>query len=216
MADPIIKIGSTGEAVRKAQQALYCRRYLVDLSEVDGVFGPITRNRVIRYQLDRSVGEFFAFSFPLAVDGIVGPMTWSRLTPPVIKKGSKGNPVFLVQEILKSWAYPDYDPGPVDGDFGKLTETGREKRPVDSHRLRQRSAEGRRHRRPEDVGSALRLSARRPDAGARCQRPGPGGPAKACAIVSQRCASVTLGRDVEGRPRPALGDQQCRSPPPNP
>ena len=104
MADPIIKIGSTGEAVRKAQQALYCRRYLVDLSEVDGVFGPITRNRVIRYQLDRSVGEFFAFSFPLAVDGIVGPMTWSRLTPPVIKKGSKGNPVFLVQEILKSWA----------------------------------------------------------------------------------------------------------------
>ena len=85
MADPIIKIGSTGEAVRKAQHALYCRRYLVDLSEVDGVFGPITRNRVIRYQLDRSVGEFFAFSFPLAVDGIVGPMTWSRLTPPVIK-----------------------------------------------------------------------------------------------------------------------------------
>ena len=65
-----------------------CRRYLVDLSEVDGIFGPITRNRVIRYQLDRSVGEFFAFSFPLAVDGIVGPMTWSRLTPPLIKKGS--------------------------------------------------------------------------------------------------------------------------------
>lgn len=123
MADPIIKIGSTGEAVRKAQHALYCRRYLVDLSEVDGVFGPVTRNRVIRYQLDRSVGEFFAFSFPLAVDGIVGPMTWSRLTPPLIKKGSKGNPVFLVQEILKSWGYPDYDPGPLDGDFGKLTET---------------------------------------------------------------------------------------------
>jgi peptidoglycan hydrolase-like protein with peptidoglycan-binding domain len=89
MSDPIIKIGSTGDAVRKAQQALYCRRYLVDLSEVDGVFGPITRNRVIRYQLDRSVGEFAAFSFPLAVDGIVGPMTWSRLTPPLIKKGSK-------------------------------------------------------------------------------------------------------------------------------
>ena len=79
MSDPIIKIGSTGEAVKKAQHALYCRRYLVDLSEVDGIFGPITRNRVIRYQLDRSVGEFFAFSYPLEVDGIVGPMTWSRL-----------------------------------------------------------------------------------------------------------------------------------------
>jgi hypothetical protein len=34
---------------------------------------------VIRYQLDRSVGEFAAFSFPLAVDGIAGPMTWEAL-----------------------------------------------------------------------------------------------------------------------------------------
>ena len=54
MSDPIIKIGSTGEAVKKAQHALYCRRYLVDQSEVDGIFGPITRNRVIRYQLDQN------------------------------------------------------------------------------------------------------------------------------------------------------------------
>jgi hypothetical protein len=42
MSDPIIKIGSTGATVTKAQQALYCRRYLVDLSEVDGIVGPKT------------------------------------------------------------------------------------------------------------------------------------------------------------------------------
>ena len=60
MADPIIKLGSTGAAVTKAQKNLNCRGY--PLAE-DGIFGPVTRNRVIRYQLDRSVGEFWAFSF---------------------------------------------------------------------------------------------------------------------------------------------------------
>ena len=208
MADPIIKIGSTGEAVKKAQQALYCRRYLVDLSEVDGVFGPVTRNRVIRYQLDRSVGEFFAFSFPLAVDGIVGPMTWSRLTPPLIKKGSKGNPVFLVQEILKSWGYPDYDPGPSTGLRQADRNRGQE-RPGHPHRLRQRPAEGRRHCRPEDVAGALQLSDCGHDAGARRQRPGPGGPANACAIAQPLLCVGAHGRDVQRRPRPPLGDQHA-------
>jgi hypothetical protein len=31
-----------------------------------------------RYQLDR-MGDFAAFSFPLAVDGIVGPKMWEAL-----------------------------------------------------------------------------------------------------------------------------------------
>jgi peptidoglycan hydrolase-like protein with peptidoglycan-binding domain len=122
MADPIIKLGSTGAAVKKAQQALICRYYL-DPGTDDGIFGPVTKNRVLRYQLDRSVGEYYAFSFPLTVDGIVGPQTWFRLTPPTVKKGSKGNAVRLLQQILTSFAYPPYDPGPVDGDFSPLTET---------------------------------------------------------------------------------------------
>jgi peptidoglycan hydrolase-like protein with peptidoglycan-binding domain len=121
MADPIIKTGSTGAAVKKAQQALVCRYYLPPGTD-DGIFGPVTRNRVIRYQLDRSTGEFYAFSFPLFVDGIVGPQTWFRLTPDLVKKGSKGHGVRLLQEILKSFGYPPYDPGPVDGDFGALTD----------------------------------------------------------------------------------------------
>ena len=122
MADPIIKIGSNGAAVKKAQQALIDRYYLCD-GTADGIFGPVTRKNVIRYQLDRSAGEWNAYSYPLKIDGIVGPATWSRLTPPVIKKKSTGNAVRLLQEILKSWGYPPYDPGPVDAKFGALTET---------------------------------------------------------------------------------------------
>lgn len=121
MPDQTIKLGSLGEAVKKAQRELIFRYYLPPGTD-DGIFGPVTRNRVIRYQLDRAVGEFYAFSFPLDVDGIVGPQTWSRLAPETIRRGSHGNGVRLLQEILKSSGYPPYDPGPVDGDFGPLTE----------------------------------------------------------------------------------------------
>jgi peptidoglycan hydrolase-like protein with peptidoglycan-binding domain len=121
MADPIIKFGSTGAAVKKAQKALIWRYYLPAGTD-DGVFGPVTRNRVLQYQLDRASGNYWAFSFPLAVDGIVGPQTWFRLAPDQVKKGSKGHGVRLCQEILKSYGFPPFDPGPVDGDFGPLTD----------------------------------------------------------------------------------------------
>lgn len=121
MNDPIIKLGSTGAAVKKAQQALICRYYLPDGTD-DGIFGPVTRNNVIRYQLDRSVGEYWAFGFALDVDGVVGPQTWFRLAPELVKSGSKGNRVRLLQQILKGFGYPPFDPGPVDGIFGSLTE----------------------------------------------------------------------------------------------
>jgi peptidoglycan hydrolase-like protein with peptidoglycan-binding domain len=121
MADPIIKLGSTGDAVKKAQKALIERFYL-NVGTDDGIFGHVTDFAVRSYQHDRSVGQFNAFTFPLTIDGIVGPQTWHRLTPPTVKKGSKGNSVRLLQEILKSFADPQFDPGAVDGDFGPNTE----------------------------------------------------------------------------------------------
>lgn len=121
MAEPVIQLGSTGAAVKKAQKALVCRHYLRP-GEDDGIFGTVTRNRVTRYQLDRSAGESYAFSFPLTVDGIVGPQTWSRLTPATVKSGSTGLAVSVLQEILKNFGYPPFDPGPVDGDFGPVTD----------------------------------------------------------------------------------------------
>ncbi len=121
-ANPIIKLGSHGDAVKKAQTALLHRFYL-NPGDDDGKFGPVTDFAVRSYQHDRSAGMFNAFSFPLNIDGIVGASTWMRLTPPTVKKGSKGAPVRLLQEILKGFADPKYDPGAIDGDFGGITET---------------------------------------------------------------------------------------------
>ncbi|QIG94434.1 MULTISPECIES: peptidoglycan-binding domain-containing protein [unclassified Bradyrhizobium] len=121
MAEPIIKLGSKGDAVKRAQKALI-ERYYLPLGTDDGIFGPVTRKAVRSYQTDRSVGHDWAFSFPLKVDGIVGPATWFRLTPETVKKGSKGSGVRLLQEILKHYADPQLDPGAVDGDFGPHTE----------------------------------------------------------------------------------------------
>jgi len=120
MANPTIKAGSKGDAVKKAQQALICRFYLPPGTD-DGIFGPVTKNRVIRYQLDRSADEFAAFSFPLDVDGTVGPKTWARLAPETVKEGSLGDGVQLLQEILKSFEHPPFDPGTPDGKFGART-----------------------------------------------------------------------------------------------
>ena len=59
---------------------------------------------------------------PLAIDGIVGPQTWSRLLPDTIKNGDSGSGVRLLQSILKDFADPNLDPGPIDGIFGPNTE----------------------------------------------------------------------------------------------
>jgi peptidoglycan hydrolase-like protein with peptidoglycan-binding domain len=110
VAQPTIKTGSTGAAVKKAQRRLKMRSY--DPGPIDGVFGAKTRKAVKQYQTDRG----------LAADGIVGPATWARLDPPTVKKGSTGDAVKLLQQILKDFQFPPWDPGPVDGDFGAQTE----------------------------------------------------------------------------------------------
>jgi hypothetical protein len=66
---PTLEEGSRGEPVRALQVALnrwYPR--LPPLSQ-DGVYGPMTRDRVIYFQVRAG----------LATDGVVGPRTWSAL-----------------------------------------------------------------------------------------------------------------------------------------
>jgi hypothetical protein len=57
---PLLRQGSTGDAVRLVQELLM----------TDGIFGPATELAVRRFQ--REQGD-------LAVDGVVGPATWRRL-----------------------------------------------------------------------------------------------------------------------------------------
>ena len=119
---PTIQRGSKGPAVTEAQEELLARGYSVGPAGADGIFGNHTYQAVVSYQTDRSAGHFWALTFPLDVDGIVGPQTWARLDPDTIKKGDKGSGVKLAQSILKDSGLPTWDPGAVDGDFGPQTE----------------------------------------------------------------------------------------------
>ena len=77
MTHPTIKIGSAGDAVRNAQQALWGRGYYLGSAGVDGFFGVYSDRAVRYYQCDRASGEYWALPHPLAVEGIVGPQTWA-------------------------------------------------------------------------------------------------------------------------------------------
>jgi peptidoglycan hydrolase-like protein with peptidoglycan-binding domain len=64
---PLIKKGSSGAAVTKAQQLLDTQGY--DPGPIDGVFGAKTEAAVKKFQGD----------FGLTADGVVGPKTWAML-----------------------------------------------------------------------------------------------------------------------------------------
>lgn len=65
---PTLKMGDKGDWVKIAQARLVVFGYAL---EVDGDFGPITKNAVIAFQ----------GSYGLAKDGIIGPKTWAKLYP---------------------------------------------------------------------------------------------------------------------------------------
>lgn len=69
-AHPSLAIGSNGEPVRHLQCLLNKIWGYTNVAE-DAQFGPITQAAVRAHQQDCGVG----------VDGVVGPVTWSRLHP---------------------------------------------------------------------------------------------------------------------------------------
>jgi peptidoglycan hydrolase-like protein with peptidoglycan-binding domain len=113
-----ISQGSTGPTVRWAQYLLV--RRVLSYQQIDGIFGPVTKNAVEEFQGERG----------LAVDGIVGPLTWAALggdgpQPPTLAQGSQGPVVEKLQTALNegrgSFA-PDSNPVlTVDGIFGPIT-----------------------------------------------------------------------------------------------
>ncbi len=107
---PLVRRGDDTFPVRPLQQLLRARNHPV---AVDGIFGPITESAVKAFQQSQG----------LADDGIVGPLTWPKLIVQV-KKGSTGDAVRGVQEVMKFHDQSDGEGTPVqvDGIFGPLTD----------------------------------------------------------------------------------------------
>lgn len=103
---PLQQQGSTGEDVKSVQYLVTAHGHA---TAADGVFGPATRAAVEAFQTSRG----------LAVDGIVGPHTWTQLIIEV-HVGDTGDAVRAVQSQIH--VRGDGAVLAVDGSFGAQTD----------------------------------------------------------------------------------------------
>jgi peptidoglycan hydrolase-like protein with peptidoglycan-binding domain len=80
-------LGSRGKDVAQVQAALNLKLLEPPLLQMDGVFGPETRRRVLAFQ--RRNG--------LVPDGVVGPNTWAKLFSPGLVFPTHGDPPVFVK-----------------------------------------------------------------------------------------------------------------------
>jgi peptidoglycan hydrolase-like protein with peptidoglycan-binding domain len=112
MAEPTLKKGAKGQAVKDLQEALTALGLAP--GPIDGAFGKKTEDAVKAFQKLKD----------LEVDGVVGPITWRNIdeadqSEPLLKSGSKGLPVRRLQNRLKLIGF---DVPEVNGRFGPKTE----------------------------------------------------------------------------------------------
>lgn len=113
--DPILQLGSQGSQVAELQKLLNHEFGIRQQIAVDGIFGRSTEGAV----------KIVQYRFFLAQDGIVGAKTWqvlrthSLVETPLLRRGSRGDLVRRVQQVLKDGRFYK---GAVDGDFGAQTE----------------------------------------------------------------------------------------------
>jgi peptidoglycan hydrolase-like protein with peptidoglycan-binding domain len=111
MAEPTLKRGAKGQAVKDLQEAL--KALGLAPGPVDGAFGKKTEDAVKAFQQLKD----------LDVDGIVGPITWRNIdeadqSEPLLRNGSKGLPVRRLQNRLK---LAGFEVPEVNGRFGAKT-----------------------------------------------------------------------------------------------
>lgn len=112
----VLERGTEGAQVRGLQQRLQIHGFYQ--GEVDSLFGPRTEAAVIAFQQANG----------LQVSGLVERDTWKALevdpTPTllteVLAKGDRGSKVRTLQTRLQA---KGYNPGPVDGVYGSLTQS---------------------------------------------------------------------------------------------
>jgi peptidoglycan hydrolase-like protein with peptidoglycan-binding domain len=108
-----IKLGDTGDDVKRLQR-VFVRMKIMSPGDLNGTFGPKTELAVKDFQQSNA----------LTADGVVGPATWSHVNPyreasPVLKAGSLGPVVAMLQRVLKTgFGYT----GAIDGVYGPATE----------------------------------------------------------------------------------------------
>jgi peptidoglycan hydrolase-like protein with peptidoglycan-binding domain len=113
MAEPTLKKGAKGQAVKDLQDAL--KALGQQPGAIDGVFGKKTEDAVKAFQTLHGID----------VDGVAGPITWLNIdeadqTEPLLKKGSKGLPVRRLQKRMQLFGFAITD---VNGHFDAKTET---------------------------------------------------------------------------------------------
>jgi peptidoglycan hydrolase-like protein with peptidoglycan-binding domain len=114
MAEPTLKKGAKGQAVKDLQQALKDIGVEPGPGKVDGVFGKQTEEAVKAFQT----------AYGLEPDGIVGPLTWLNIdeadgSVPLLRNGSTGLPVRRLQKRLMLAGFAISE---VNGRFGPKTE----------------------------------------------------------------------------------------------
>jgi len=126
-----LRLGARGESVRLVQRCLNlvaARQPGISRLSEDGVFGPLTQASIIAFQR----------IFGLTADGVVGPITWDRISreaqsgisglPPypgtALRVGSSGESVRRIQRCLNNVAtrHPSIQRLNEDGVFGPLTQ----------------------------------------------------------------------------------------------
>ena len=111
-AGGVLRYGCEGDAVRDLQNILTDKG--VYLGPINGKFGPLTEEAVMKYQEDNGLEQ----------DGVVGSETYKKLTEKphpagTYRNGDEGEEVRKIQKALKDKGFYS---GPTNAKFGPLTE----------------------------------------------------------------------------------------------
>ena len=118
----ILRLGNSGEAVRKMQQLLINKGYDLGSYGADGEFGQATYEALKQFQADNNLsvdGEYGPAS-KAALEGTSSSSSSSSSSTTILRLGSSGAEVKKMQKLLLNRGY-DLGSYGADGEFGQAT-----------------------------------------------------------------------------------------------